>query len=508
MQTALRFQDRFCASIDRALSEKGFVKADGERIRSVLAESAYRGPPIVYPGERIYIRFRDDSKPLFAVFVGRSRNSDSVTVLASNPREDISGASLSRQEQYLRKTVTKKSGPPERTAEGTASSLSRLSELKRSFRMQVHFHARNMLDNQLAHDDGWSAMGSIIRRALLNHCDFLCYTPHNAFEFENKRIASEILSEFGIIFPYASEITMPIRKNHPNGPHHIVVAGTREAAEEIDLSILRLDRSDINMPSYYEGATLDEMHKILQPMREAGSVIMGPAHPMNISERYLPINGIGLFSAVQLGLLSLDKAKEFAKACDFMECWNDSIYPGKISFRSKELETEMRRLLSKHGPSLGLPPGTNFSANLCNLLLALEFASTDNLGQSYGTDNHTEAPLSLGYHVGGDPFMRGWTTIEIPNDCKPPDRTFSSEEFVRLISTKKARMGAVLFTHMEEKDNTLHLAESRTERPKELKKIVSKMAREQYAKYVRDLARDFFGFLGDGDFEDIGNMGR
>jgi len=508
MGGALRFQDRFSIAIDRALSEKGFIKADGDRIRSVLYESNYRGPPIVYPGEDIYIRSRDDSKPIFVVFVGRSRDNDSVMVLASDPREDESGTSLSRQQQYFRKIFTKKSGPHERAAEDTATALLALSEMKRSFRMQVHFHAREMLDNQLAHDDGWSMMGSIIRRALLNHCDFLCYTPHNAIEFENQRIASAILSEFGVIFPYASEITMPIQKNHPNGPHHIVIAGTQEAAEELDLAILRLDRSDIKMPSYFEGATLDEMHEILQPMRKAGTIIMGPAHPMNYSEKLLPINGIGLFSAVQLGLLSLDQAKEFAKLCDFMECWNDSIYPGKVSIRSKELETEMVRLLEKHGPALGIPPGTNFSANLCNLLLALEFESVHGLGQSYGTDNHTEAPLSLGYQVGGDPFMRGWTTIDIPNEHKAPDRSFSSEEIVRLISEKKAKMGAVLFSEKNENENTLALAESRTLRPKELKRVVSRLARAQYAKYVRDLASDFFGFLGEGEFEDIGNMGR
>ena len=166
MRMALRFQDRFCASIDKALSEKGFIKADGERIRSVLSESNHRGAPVVYPDEDIYIRNRDKSEPLFAVFVGRSRNNDSVAVLASNPREDVSGASLTRQGQYLKKTVTKKSGPPEKSAEDLAFALYSLSELKRSFRMQVHFHARTMLDNSLAHDDGWSAMGSIIRRAL------------------------------------------------------------------------------------------------------------------------------------------------------------------------------------------------------------------------------------------------------------------------------------------------------------------------------------------------------
>jgi len=512
MQRALRYQDRFCGALDKSLSGKGFSKADGARIRSILDQNAYRGPPIVYPDEEIYIRNREIPQPLFSVFVKRNRSADAVTILTSNPREDAAGSGLPQSKQYVKCIFSEKSHPgasPELVADSISDFLSALSCLKRSFRMQVHFHARNMLnENKLAHDDGWSTMSAIIRRGLLHHVDFLCYTPHNAMEFDNQRIAGEILSEFGIVFPPACEITMPLMKNHPNGPHHVVIAGTAEAAEELDLAILRLKSPGIAMPSYYLGATLDEMYNLIQPLRSAGKVIMGPAHPVNHSEKTLPVNGIGLFSAVQLGLLSLAAAKDLCMMNDFIECWNDSIYGGEMSFRSDALENEMRRLYAVHGQSLGLPPDIRFSANLCNLLLAAEAGRLHGLGQSYGSDNHTEAPLDRGYLVGGDPFSRGWTTITIPEDLKPKVRSISSEDLVRWLSQKKAKMGAVLFTEIRQNDNTLQLVQSRTERPAALDRIVGAMSRKQYSRYVHDLVADLFGFLGHGEFDALGNMAK
>ena len=507
MGGAQRYQDRFISSLDHSLSAKGFSKADGKGIASVLAEKGYKGQPLVYPNEEIYIKNRGDLRPIFAVFVKRDLGDDSVTVLSSDPSEGVAGAALGPQAQYLRRSFSSSnSSDAEGTAHALSSALSSLSDRKGLHRMQVHFHARKMLDGSLAHDDGWSAMDSVIRRALLHHVDFLCYTPHNSFEFENHALASLILSEFGVVFPLACEITMPLLPDHPNGPHHIVIAGTPDAAEEIDLSILRTDRSDIRMPSYYLGSTLDEMYSILQPMRRSGSLIMGPAHAMNNSERALPINGIGLFSAVQLGLLTLGEAMDLAAQNDFYECWNDSIYGGEMSWRSGELESEMENLLAKHGPALGLPGDIRLSANLSNLLLAAELEERFKIGQSFGTDNHVEAPLDMSYLVGGDPFARGWTTIDIPDGAAPADRKLAPEELVRGISEKSMAVGAVLFTSVE--DDLIKIVDSRTMRQKPLERIVRKMARKQYAAYVHDLARDLFGFIAEGEFENVGNMGR
>jgi hypothetical protein len=501
---AALFQDRLVRELEAKFSERGFIKTNTARILSVMEEKGYRGQPLVYPNESIFALNLNNARPLFFVFVKKEERGDSVTVLASNPREDSSGSGLSRERQYFRRTYS--SGTPEKVAQAVISEISELAQHKKLHRMQAHFHARQMLDGTVAFDDGYSNMADIIRRAILHHVDVFAYTPHNSFAIGNYQWTEFVLREFGMAAPLSSEMTMPILPDHPNGPHHIVMAAGKRAADEIRMKIFNRRERSLMMPSYFLGMTMDQMYSVLSPLQKAHQVIVGAAHPVNHSERSIPVNGIGLFSAVQSGHLTYELALDHAKRLDFMECWNDSIYMGEMSFPSKEFKSRMRNLQLYHSARLGIPDDLRLSANLCNLLVAAELEAKFGLGISYGTDAHTEASLDRSYSVGGDHFSRGWTTIEVPEARLLEERRISAGEFVSGVSKKEMKMGAVMFTEVS--DGLIHMVGERTSRPPELDGEISKQSRNQYARYVHDLVSDFFGFLGNGKFKDIGAMSK
>ena len=502
---SLKFQDRLAAGLHSALDDRGFAKADEGRIKRVLCvrnNRGWKGQPLTYDNESIYILNRDNGKPNFSVFITKNAHRDSVTVLASNPREDEQGSHLPRAYQYYKRTFSSKSGDPLKTAHTIAEDLTALASLKKTHRMQVHFHSGRMLDGSSPHDDGVSDIASSIRRALLHNVDVLVYTPHNAFEMHNNKHMASILSEFGMIAPIAGEITMPLKDDHPSGPHHILMAADPKIAFGMVGGILVPRDRSLKMPSYFTGMTIDQMYEKLEPMRKSNDIVVGLAHPVNFNSTTLPISGVGLFSSVQQGHISYEQAMDYASRNDFVESWNDSLYMGEMEFGSPDFRAKMLQLLAEHGAKLGIPEEIKLSTNLCNLLVAAELGAKFGLGHSFGTDAHTEAPLERDYAVGGDWFSRGWTTLDIPEAMQ--DHKISSEELVRGISKKEIKMGTVLFSEIS--DDLVRIVNSRTKRPTDNEAIIEKQDHKVTARYAAELAKDFANFLLHGRFMDISRM--
>ncbi len=498
MAKLLRFQDKMYTALTEKLVARGFVHVNKDRILAELSRFK-SGQPLVYGNEEIFVLNRDNGRPIHVLFVKKNENKNTITVLTPNPRDDHIGSSLRVHEQYVKRTLHQGLGDPEKIAEEQVSQFEFLASLKHFPRAQIHFHSRFLLNREIAHDDGYSYIGDIVRRALLNDVDVLVYTPHNAFELNLYNHLRPIADEFGIMILLASEVTMPILKRRPNGPHHIVIAANREAALEINSKIF--DNCDPNLKtvSYFLGMTIDEMYEVLGPLRQQGLVITGVAHPVNFSEKILPIRGIGLFSAVDAEHISWEAAMRFAIQNQFIEAWNDSIYRGEMSFKNKDFKRRMQELVAKYKL-----PGM-LSPNLCNLALALELEQFM-LGQSFGSDTHVMPSLNMAYLVGGDPFGRGWTDIEIQKDKAPLDRRFTSEEIVGAIARGDVKFGATLFTEVV--NGVLRLVRARYEMSSEMVKEVRRQTSRQYVEYVRVLSEDFFGFLAEGKIEEIGKMSK
>ncbi len=499
MAARLAFKDRLASAIDLALRDKGFAKADTTGIVSSMAK--WKCQPLAYPNEDIHILNRDNGKPIFAVFVTRDECRDTVSVLASNPREDAVAGRLTRAEQYFKRTFSEKSGKPDVIAEGIAVELSRLASLKTAHRMQVHDHMGRIINGSKAHDDGVSHVASSIRRALLHHVDFFVPTMHNSCGASNSDKMGPFLREFGMVAPIATEMTMPLLPHHPSGPHHIVIAADYKAARHVMKNILEHGDKSLKMPSYFLGMTMDEMYRALEPLRASHDAIVGIAHPVNFNSPSLPIRGVGLFSAVEHGHITYEQAMEYAARTDFVERWNDSIHMGEMSFESPEFKETMLALLAKHASALGVPQDMKLSANLCNMLVAAELTDRFGLGQSFGSDAHTEVPLERDYCVGGDWFS-SWTRLEVPEAMQT--HKLSAEDLVRGTSRKEIKMSAVVFTEVV--DGIIRVVESRTKRPPELERSIRKQAREVYVRYATELAMDLARFATHGDFQDIKRM--
>ncbi len=505
MGAGLRFQGRLAAELDSAMAEKGFYRANNRKIESILSITKKRPwviEPLIHDNERIYVLNRDNGKPIFAAFVLVDEGKDTVSVLASNPSEAASAGSLTSADQYFRRTYSEKNGNPANIAETITAELSALANLKTAHRMQIHFHSGRMLDGSSPHDDGVSDIASSIRRALLHHVDVFVYTPHNSFEMSNSKHMVSVLDEFGMVAPIAGELTMPLMDDHPSGPHHIVVVADPKIGFGMVGGILISRDRSLRMPSYFTGMTIDKMYEALEPFRERNYAIVGLAHPVNFNSTTLPISGVGLFSSVQHGHISFDQAMAFAAQNDFIESWNDSLYMGQMSFESPEFRTRMLGLLAEHGTKLGIPDNMKLSTNLCNILLAADLKAKFGLGQSFGSDAHTEAPLRRDYQVGGDWFSRGWTTLAVPEAMQ--SHKISAEEFVRGISRKEITMAAVAFTEI--KDQLVRIVDSRMKRPKDVERIIAQQNRKVTTTYAYELAKDFANFLAHGHFKDIRRM--
>jgi hypothetical protein len=504
MAPGLAFKNRLASEIDSALRNKGFFKVNKNRIRAIIPltrQKGWAGEPLVHDNEGIYV-LRTAKGLNFSTFVMSDENKDTLSVLASNPREDAAAALLPLEEQYFRRTYSEKSGAPAKIAEEVAAKLMELAGFKTGYRVQEHIHSGITLDGSSQQDDGVSPIASSIRKAVLHCVDGFVYTPHNSSDPIECRHMGAVLDELGMTAFIASEITMPLLPNHPSGPHHIVISADQDAASSVMSRILsRRDRS-LKMPSYLLGMTIDEMYRELEPLRKNNDVIVGIAHPVNYNTPSLPIRGVGLFSAVEHGHISFDQAMGYASKTDFVECWNDSLYMGEMSFESPEFKGRLLGLLAEHAASLGIPQDAKLSTSLCNLLVAAELRKRFGLGRSFGSDAHAEAPLRRNYLVGGDWFSRGWTRLEIPGSMQ--GRKLSAGDIVRGISKREIKMDAVLFREM--RDGLVRIVESRTKRPPENERSILKQNREVTFSYATKLAMDLARFTLRRDFADIKRM--
>lgn len=493
-----QFKDVLYDGLTDALTQSGFRRVDKDRINSLMAFSSVN-QSLIYPNEDFFVLNKDCGKPNFTVIIKKHERDNSLTVLATNPREDIVGSALPLSEQYFKRIYKQGYGTVGEIAEEVLREVEKLASLKKDLRAQIHFHSRILINGNLAHDDGYSNIVSAARRAALYNVDFLAYTPHNALEYMNYLTMKEIMNEFGILFPLATEITAPLKSDHLNGPHHCVIAGDEEGAREIYEKIIKRRDKSLNMASYFLGMTLDEMYDVLQPLRQVGKVITGVAHPVNYSERILPIRSIGLLSAVEEGQISLESALSLARLNDFIEAWNDSIYKGEMTFRTDEFKETMSAWIAAHNI------GDRISPNTCNLALALELEK-DGIGASFGSDDHTIPPLQRNYLVGGDSFGKGWTVFKIKKGELPSDRKLTVAEIVRGIAKKEIEMGVVLFTELA--DGLIKIASNRELMPQQLKQIVKGLKKKQYKEYLHALIKDAYGFFVKGDIEKLTRMDK
>jgi hypothetical protein len=205
------------------------------------------------------------------------------------------------------------------------------------------------------------------------------------------------------------ELTAPLVKKHFNGPHLVLMLGNQRAAIEVARKILSKREKDLKMPSYWRSPDgnilMDDMLRILEPLRQNGKACLGAAHPVNYNSKMLAIKAVGLISAVDLGQIDLRTAISIAKSLDFVEVWNRSISPDSMPLNNAELYNELTGLVHK----FNLGDFRKANANTFGLALGMNLDKHHSGQQTFGTDDHCTTPLDHRYLVGGDYLGAGFT---------------------------------------------------------------------------------------------------
>jgi len=481
-----RFGEVLIDSIEEALKAKGFGKIDTQGNQPVL------------PDERIFNIGLDAKRSNVFVFAFHDKDNDSVRVLLSSPRSDFQSPAMGRNEIYSKKEF--KSGEAEKIAAQVADKAAKeaLAKHPNERRMQVHVHAGKDFDGGQFFDDGVSNIVDVVRRAMLHHADVLVYTPHNSYHPERFRLLNAVCRAVGMTAVLGLELTVPLTEKRVNGPHHVLMIGDEKAAVEIGRKILS-KREGFKMPSYFRAEDgqmlLDTIYKILDPLRNAGRVALGAAHPFNYNSEMLPIKAVGLFSAVDMKQISLQAAQHIANSLDFMEVWNRSISPDQMPIDDPAL----RNWISGYALAYGFGEPSQANANTFNRALGEHLRESFKVQMIFGSDDHCTAPLDSKYLVGGDYLGAGFSHFT-------SEKRLSAKEIVSLVASKQ--LGLDAFIYKEIQDGRLQVAQNRVSMPVNLEWVVSKLKAKHLADYIRVLAADAWGFVGTGEFDMIGNMDK
>ena len=481
-----KFGDVLIDSIEDKLKAKGFCKTDTQGNQPVL------------PDERVFNIGLDGKRSNIFVFAFNDKENDSVRVLLSSPRSDFQSPAMGRNEIYLKKEF--RSGDTEKIASQIADKAAKEAMAKHpnERRMQMHVHAGKDFDGGQFFDDGVSNIVDVVRRAMLHHADVLVYTPHNSHDEKEFLLLYAVCQAVGIKAVRALELTVPLVNRHVNGPHHLLLMGDKDAAQEVTDKILIL-RENFKMPSYWRAlggnVLLDDLYKMLEPLRKDGRVSLGVAHPFNFNHKMLAIKAVGLFSAVDMGQLSLATAQDIAKSLDFFEVWNRSISPDQMPIGDPALRNWISGYVLAHG--LGDPANAN--ANTFNRALGEHLRESFKIQMTFGSDDHCTAPLDKRYLVGGDYLGAGFSHFL-------SDKALGGKEIVRLLATKQLGLDAFIYKEMQE--GRLQVAQGRVDMPSQLEMVVAKLKGKHLEHYIRVLAADAFGFIGKGEFDMVGKMDK
>lgn len=503
-KTNRKFGEVLLDAIGEALLDKGFRGVDSQKIAGALGQIPKQGRPIL-ERERIFnlgLNERLNRSNIF-VFTQISHDKKLVRVLMADPSCDQESYDFTQDRMYFKKEI--RSGDPEKIAREIADKAEEFASNKacNERRMQTHIHSRFNFDGEKFFDDGVSGIADIVRRAALHNTDVLVFTPHNSIEPAKFALLGHICSLFGMTAVMGLELTVPLVKKHVNGPHHLLMIGNGSAAEEVWRKLLLVKDSLLNMPSYFRSRNgnllIDDIYRIIEPLRNAGAAAMGAAHPFNYISNALPIKAVGLLSAVDLGQISLINARSFAKELDFMEGWNRSLPPEVSTFESNELFNWISGIVHNFIYTNDSIPGSAqmreqfslgqiMSANVCNIALAMWLEKYHKGQTTYGSDDHRTLPLTWRYQVGGDYFGAGFSFFN-------SDKRLSAEEIVRMIAQRRLGLSSQIFAGTT--SHGISIVDPRATYGKGSAGIAADLKMKQTILYARVLGKDFNRFLGE-----------
>ena len=495
-----KFGEVLFDTIGKALLDKGFRGVDSAGIVKELGAIPKEGRPVLAT-ERIYNLGLNKSQERSNVFVFTLWNkaNDSVTVLMSSPRADYQAPAMNSGEIYFKKEFRK--GEPEKIARDVAAKASKeaLAKHPQEYRMQVHVHGREDFDGSRFFDDGASNIASIVRRAMLHNMDVLVFTPHNSLDLKSFARLQKVCSFLGITAVLGLELTMPLVNGHVNGPHHLLMVGSKDAAMHIGNNILVLRESSLKMPSYWRAlggnTLLDDVYKILEPLRKIGQAALGAAHPVNYNSNALAIKAVGLISAADMNQISVQSALSLAKSLDFMEAWNRSISPAFMPLENTELYNHLTGLVHK----FNLGDFQRANANMFNLAVAMNLDKHHGGQSVFGSDDHATPPLDERYLTGGDYLGAGYSFFR-------SGRRLSSAEIVEKIADRSLGLSSHIYTETDA--GMLQVARARVEMPARMAAAFGKLKGRVLENYIRVLISDAFGFIGKGEFGMLGKMDK
>lgn len=495
----------FLERFTRLMGEYGFAPVDAKAMEKDLrGKKLWKGdgrPPIIGEGELVFNRgisvkpgkgTRANGKSNFYVFV--REKADSVEVFYSRPEPRKEGRMVHRV--FITGDCNAMAGK----YAGEALRASRGKPLN-EYWADTHGHW-GYVGEKPVRDDGVCRFQDRIRTMMLYHMDFDMTTPHNSFETMLYRLVHRIGKHTGMVKVPATELTMST--TIPNGPHMLAWMDGERTANEVRKEIL-CRRGDLDMISLFSGMKMDEMFRKLAPLRKEGKVAVGIAHPVNYSDRRLPLFEIGLITAAEDGSISVDRMVEVALQCDAAACWNPSLDgEGPVPIEDGRLRNRLWGLINAHGV------GKSWRANPLSMAFAMEMRK-HGLHTTYDPDDHRVLPIESrpgNYLAGGDVLGMGRTVIKLShsqfNQMREKGRKPWPSELIPWIVNRKVEMEGKVFTRMHQGDLVLDPAV--TAMPKEKKKLEKIFRKHQDRRYVRWALHDIGYLLARGKWKELGNL--
>ncbi|MDD5023288.1 MAG: hypothetical protein PHU63_03915, partial [Candidatus ainarchaeum sp.] len=464
-----------------------------------------------------------NGKPRSNFFIFVKKSGEELIVSFYNPVQDATALQLPREMVYRR--VKMKSGSPEKAVLELLEDIDRAMAFKKEFeyRAQLHGHLGGVeqeydfiaAQSRRIRDDGVAHPLDYIKTAAYFHTDVLAWTAHNWINegdgFPMYRIMLAICRELGILFPPATEITVPIKKGSPNGPHHLVLAGDWGAAQTIQREILSKREDGVSLISCYLGMRIDDMYRVLDPLKERRRIITGIAHPCNYNSDALQLKSIGMFSAVDLGHLTIATAMDFALHADFIASFNPTVSNAEMKLRDPKLKMWLEEAIRSRGV------GSRVTANSANLAIAEVVRYTrESQGKagntSFDPDDHRVLPVSFyGRNfgiMGGDIFGMGHTRVvlseKVVERMRRDGRKLTEREFVSGVSDGSIKLEAQVF--YEQINGKPEIVKARRDMPKERKELDSYRGRIQDAGYVKRFIETTGYLLGEGKASSIDDI--
>lgn len=484
------FTDKLIDELALGLNRVGYKHLMAQDFQTAVCSNGLWLPSkplnLLGPDEHLFSR-NCGSATRFFVFVKKTE--DSVVVFFYNPMERPGAAIIPTDAVYRRNGYSM--GNPTDIAKRVIEEIGIFASFKKDgrFRGQIHNHmgysavlypGRNALDYPRLYDDGETYFLDFIRAAMLHHIDVLTWTPHNWVRGANERtyeLMKAICEIVGMAMPKGVEISAPLKKDKASGPHMLVI-GTDNALTIVQREIL--DRRDPNViiGSCFKGMVLDDMLKILEPLRKSNQIIIGFPHPWNDSSinlgvgRMMRLESTGILSAVDTGQITLDHAIELLGAADFIGAFNPTLTNCGLDISNTALKLLVNDMIRGH------VPGAKPSANAVNLALPQRLGNNS----TYDPDDHRTLPLSswardydgTGFKWGGGHTAILWET----------QRTPDAEGFIRAVKTGAAKLEAVIFQKLS--GAIPKLVRVRTQKNNAHSEMDDKMSKRQNEGYVGD----------------------